>query len=127
MTMGDPQISVIVPTRDRESLVQRAIRSVLVQTFEDFELIVVDDGSTDATQTAVTAFDDSRIRYLHQPPSGAAPARNRGAAAARGEYLVFLDSDDEAKPRWLTPGAHRHRAALRGAHPDQHLISGCCA
>jgi len=98
---GELAVSVVIPTRDREALVQRAIRSVLAQTFEDFELIVVDDGSTDATPAAVTAFDDPRVRCLHQPPSGAATARNRGAAAARGEHLVFLDSDDEAKPQWL--------------------------
>lgn len=93
--------SVVIPTRNRESLVQRAIRSVLAQTFEGFELIVVDDGSTDATQSAVTAFDDPRARYLHQPPSGAAAARNRGARAARGGILTFLDSDDTVEPLWL--------------------------
>jgi glycosyltransferase involved in cell wall biosynthesis len=101
MRMTDPKVSVIIPTRDRATRVRKAIRSVLTQSFEDFELLVVDDGSTDTTRSTVTALDDPRVRYLHQPPSGAAAARNRGAAAARGEYLVFLDSDDEARRRWL--------------------------
>lgn len=71
------------------------------QTFTDFELIVVDDGSTDGTRAAVKNSEDSRVRYAHQQNEGAAAARNHGARLARGELLTFLDSDDEALPGWL--------------------------
>lgn len=91
----------MVPTRNRADLLPRSLGSVLSQTLENIELIVVDDGSTDETETVVSSLADSRIRYLKQEPIGAAAARNRGASRARGEYLTFLDSDDEAMPGWL--------------------------
>lgn len=94
-----PAVSIIIPTYNREKLVCKAIKSVLKQTFNDFELIVVDDASTDHTQTAVEQFQDSRIRYLpHQHNAGVCAARNTGLAAAQGHYIAFLDSDDE----WLS-------------------------
>lgn len=96
-----PAVSVVVPTRDRAHLLGRAVASVLAQSFEDFELIVVDDGSTDDTPGRIRGLEDPRVRYLQQDPIGAGAARNRGATAARGEYLTFLDSDDEAEPMWL--------------------------
>lgn len=99
---GDPSISVILPTYNRADLVSRAIESVLDQTFEDFELIVVDDGSTDETKQVVDRIDDPRIEYIrHEENQGGAAARNTGIEAATGEYLAFLDDDDEWLPRKL--------------------------
>ena len=100
---GDyPRVSVIVPTYNRSHLIRRAIGSVLDQTYEDFEVIVVDDGSTDNTHDVVKDLDDARIRYIrHERRRGPSAARNTGIRAARGEYTAFLDSDDEWLPRNL--------------------------
>ncbi|MCZ7535461.1 MAG: glycosyltransferase family 2 protein [Acidimicrobiia bacterium] len=101
---ASPSISVVVPTYNRAESVVRAVRSVLVQTFADLEVVVVDDGSTDATQAALAALDDPRLRYLSQANAGPSVARNTGAAAARSDAVIFLDSDDVAMPGWI--GAH---------------------
>ncbi|RYZ08854.1 MAG: glycosyltransferase [Myxococcales bacterium] len=94
--------SVVIPTHNRAKLVARAIRSVQAQTYTAWELIVVDDASTDDTAQAVEPLLSERIRYLRQPRNaGAAAARNAGARAARGRYITFLDSDDEGLPTWL--------------------------
>lgn len=99
---GSPKVSVIIPTYNRSHVLGRAVRSVLNQTYQDFELIVVDDGSSDATVEVVSGFADPRIRYLrHEENRGAAAARNSGIKAARGEYIAFLDSDDEWFPEKL--------------------------
>jgi glycosyltransferase involved in cell wall biosynthesis len=81
--------------------VLRAIRSVLGQTFEDFELIVVDDGSVDHTAEVIAAMDDRRLRYVWRENNGLSAARNAGVALSSGRYVTFLDDDDEALPRWL--------------------------
>lgn len=99
--MTTPTVSVVVPARNRARLLPRAVGSVLDQTVSDFEVLVVDDGSTDTTPDVVRDLDDPRIRYLGQDSTGAAAARNRGAREAAGRWLVFLDSDDEARPQWL--------------------------
>jgi glycosyltransferase involved in cell wall biosynthesis len=88
-----PQVSVIIPTYNRAHLVGEAIDSVLSQTYEDLELIVVDDGSQDETRQFVSSYS-SRVTYLYQKHRGVSAARNRGIEQARGEYLSFLDSDD---------------------------------
>ena len=97
-----PTVSVIIPTYNRAHLVGRAIRSVLAQTFQDFEIIVVDDASTDNTEEVIRAFGDPRIIFLHQETNrGPSAARNTGIRASRGEYIAFLDSDDGWLPRKL--------------------------
>lgn len=98
MNNNRPAVSVIVPTYNRAHLLGRAIESVLNQTYKDFELIVVDDGSTDDTEKVVGNFKDERIRYISlEKNMGAGVARNRGIEASRGKYIAFQDSDDE----WL--------------------------
>ncbi len=98
---GAPRVSVVLPTRDRADLVGRAISSVLSQTFRDFELIVVDDGSKDRTKSAGFV-SDPRMRVVRLAISkGVSRARNAGIASARGEWVAFLDDDDEWLPRML--------------------------
>jgi glycosyltransferase involved in cell wall biosynthesis len=97
----NPAFSVVIPTWNRVELVRQAIASVLRQTWADFELVVVDDGSTDGTAAALADITDRRVRLLVRRHEGVAAARNAGAAAGRGALLAFLDSDDEALPSWL--------------------------
>lgn len=94
-------ISIIVPTFNRARLLTRAIESVLNQTHNDWELIIIDDGSTDNTDQVVADFLSDRIKYFRQDNAGANRARNYGATLAKHEYLSFLDSDDELSPEWL--------------------------
>lgn len=94
-----PAVSVVMPTFNRQKSLPRAIGSVLAQTFPDFELIVVDDASTDGTLGTLAAICDPRLRALRMSRnSGAAAARNRGIANARGRWVAFLDSDDTWAP-----------------------------
>ncbi|HSV96405.1 MAG TPA: glycosyltransferase [Spirochaetota bacterium] len=95
--------SVIIPVYNRPVPLRRAIESVLAQSFRDYEIIVVDDGSTDHTGTAARSFP--AVRYFRQERRGVSAARNRGAAESRARYLAFLDSDDEWLPGKL--GAQR--------------------
>jgi hypothetical protein len=96
-----PQVSVIIPTFNRASMVGAAIQSVLEQTFVDWELIVVDDGSQDSTREVVAAYTDSRVRYVCQENHKLPGARNTGIRASTGMYLAFLDSDDLFLPEKL--------------------------
>lgn len=97
-----PLVSVIIPTYNRAHLLGRAIRSVLAQTRQDFELIVVDDASTDNTREVVGGFADPRVRYVrHDVNRGGTVAMNTGLQEARGEYVTFLDDDDEYLPQKL--------------------------
>lgn len=87
-------VSVIIPTYNRADKIKPAVESVLNQTYSDFELIIVDDGSTDNTKSVIESIDDSRIKYVHQKNAGACAARNNGIRCAKGEYIAFHDSDD---------------------------------
>ncbi len=100
---GPETVSIVVPTHNRAHLLGRAVRSVLAQTHQDWELIVVDDGSEDDTQAVLAGFRDPRIRSLRNDPAlGVSRARNAGILAARPSgYLAFLDDDDEWLPRKL--------------------------
>ena len=99
--------SIVLPTHNRASLLKRAIESVRAQSCDAWELVVVDDGSTDGTAEVVREFADSRITYLWQSNQERSAARNTGVRRARGEYVCFLDSDDYYLPA--------HLAALRDA------------
>lgn len=106
-----PTVSIVIPTRDRASSLSRAIASVRAQTVTEWELLVVDDGSTDDTpeRVASLAEEDHRLRLVRRKASGgAAAARNEGAAHARAALLAFLDDDAE----WLPPKLERQLAAL---------------
>ena len=97
-----PTVSVIIPTYNRAQLACRAIRSVLSQTYGDFEVLLVDDASTDDTEAMVKALGDARIRYLRQHENqDVSAARNRGMREANGQFIAFLDSDDEWLPTKL--------------------------
>jgi glycosyltransferase involved in cell wall biosynthesis len=97
-----PIFSVIIPTFNRAHVIQRAVNSVLAQSFIDFELIVVDDGSKDGTENIVKQYNDDRIIYVKHPKNlGQNPALNTGLGKARGIYISFLDSDDEWLPEML--------------------------
>lgn len=101
-TKNNPTVSIIIPTYNRARLIGRAIQSVLDQTYQDFELIVVDDGSTDNTGKVIKIFTDPRIKYVrHEQNKGGSVARNMGIKVARGEFIAFLDSDDEWLPKKL--------------------------
>ncbi|HEY4717757.1 MAG TPA: glycosyltransferase [Anaerolineales bacterium] len=93
--MAIPAISVIIPTRDQAQYITTALESVFAQTFTDYEVIVVDDGSTDSTQQVLAPFvREKQIQVVVQEPAGVSAARNSGVALARTPYVAFLDSDD---------------------------------
>ena len=107
-------VSVIIPTYNRAYIIEEALESVFAQTFEDFEVIVADDGSTDDTATRIAAIADPRLRYIPLPHAGApAAGRNAGIRHARGEILAFLDSDDLWKPDKLA-----REVAFLDRHPE---------
>ena len=94
--------SVIIPSYNRAHIIDRAIQGVLNQTFQDFEIIIVDDGSIDNTQEIIKNFsNDLRVKYIYQNNAGVCAARNTGAKDAIGDYLLFLDSDDAVENSWL--------------------------
>ncbi|MGN6258163.1 MAG: glycosyltransferase family 2 protein [Solirubrobacterales bacterium] len=107
--MAAPFFSVVITTYNRERIVRRAVDSCLRQTFADFEVVVVDDASTDGTVAALGAYEDPRVRtVVHERNRGINPARHTGTVAARGEWIVVLDSDWELLPEAL----ERLRAAI---------------
>ena len=108
-----PAISVVMPVYNVEAFVAQAIRSVLEQSFTDFELLIVDDGSTDSSLSIAAGFSDPRIRVLQQANRGLAGARNTGIRSARGDLIAFIDSDD----LWTGDKLARHVAHL-DANPD---------
>jgi glycosyltransferase involved in cell wall biosynthesis len=113
-----PRVSVVIPAYNRARYLPAAVASVLRQSYADFELIVVDDGSTDSTPEVVRGIDDRRLRLVTNPVSlGIAGARNRGLDCARGEYVAALDSDDIAYPQRLA-----RQVSFLDAHPDFALV-----
>jgi glycosyltransferase involved in cell wall biosynthesis len=114
---GGPMVTVVITCYNHARFLPDAIESVRSQTFRDFELIVVDDGSTD--DTAEVAARHREVRYLWQAQAGLSAARNTGLRAARGRYLTFLDADDRLLPRALQVGLE-HAAS----HPDAAFVSG---
>lgn len=103
--MNHPVVSVIIPTYNRETLIARSIQSVLNQSYQNFEVIVIDDDSTDGTKGIVESFSDKRIRYIQiENNRGAGAARNIGIQRSKGKFIAFQDSDDE----WLSEKLEKH-------------------
>jgi glycosyltransferase involved in cell wall biosynthesis len=97
-----PVFSIVMPTYNRASILRQAIQCVLDQTFTDFELIVIDDASSDETEGCVNSFSDSRVHYLrHNTNKGVSAARNTGVRRSQGGLVMFLDDDDESFPNLL--------------------------
>ena len=119
-----PVVSIILPTHNRATFLTQAFASIQAQTWADWDLIVVDDGSTDETRHLVTelaARCDRRVDYLHQANRGAAAARNAGLERAAGSYVAFFDSDDLWLPEYLERGVR----ALE-SNPDVDWVFGPC-
>ncbi len=114
-------VSIILCTYNRSSLLLRAVQSVLAQTMQEWELIVIDDGSTDTTGAIMErmAGSEKRIRYFRQRNMGLAKARNAGLRRARGSYICFVDSDDE-----LTPSHIALRVKYLKSHPEVDFLHG---
>ena len=123
-----PLVSIIMPMRDRATVVGDAIRSVMEQTYPNFELIVVDDGSRDDSVSVVRAFTDSRIRLLENKGlAGVSAARNCGLKVARGDLIAYLDSDNTWRPDYLRAmaGVFQVRPDADAAYCGQYLYRGC--
>jgi glycosyltransferase involved in cell wall biosynthesis len=119
--LSPPAVTVVIPTYNRARVLGRALDSVRAQTFQDLEIVVVDDGSADDTAAVVAGYRDARIRRLSlERRSGAARARNVGIGVARGEWVAFLDSDDE----WLPPKLEAQLA--RAANADRRVDAVYC-
>ena len=112
-------VSIIMPAYNAQRYISEAIKSVLNQTFQEWELIVIDDGSIDDTASIVQAFDDKRIVYIHQDNAGVSAARNAGLSYAQGEYITFLDADDVLPKKSLDV-----RVDYLQKHPNVDLVDG---
>lgn len=119
-TQRNPKVSLIIATYNRAALLPRAVNSVLSQTCDDYEIIIVDDCSTDDTQDVIRTFADPRVRpFRHEVNRGAAAARNTGIAQARGDYIAFLDDDDECTPNRLAD-----QVSVLNSRPDVGMVYG---
>lgn len=108
-----PTVAAIIPTYNRARCIARAVESALAQTYDDMEVIVVDDGSTDDTRDIVARFG-SAVRYIHQANAGQGPARNHGVRVTDAEWIAFLDSDDV----WLPEKTKRQLAFTQSVGAD---------
>ncbi|TWJ19371.1 glycosyltransferase family 2 protein [Geobacter argillaceus] len=115
--MKSPLVSVIIPTYNRAALLQEALQSIVGQTFADYEVLIVDDGSTDSTREVAARFPADRFIYMHQEHQGRSAARNRALAATRGRYVAFLDSDD-----LFTADKLERQVEILEAHPDYGMV-----
>ncbi|MFT7772009.1 glycosyltransferase family 2 protein [Roseateles sp.] len=117
--MDKPLWSVVIPLYNKQDFIEDTVSSVLAQTDADYEVVVVDDGSTDEGPSRVVALGDARIRLIQQPNGGVSRARNRGIREARGAWVVLLDADDLLHPEALK--AYRE---MLGQHPDAKVLGG---
>jgi glycosyltransferase involved in cell wall biosynthesis len=117
MPSSAPVVSVVIPTYNRAHCLPRAIESVLSQSYDRMEIIVVNDGSTDDTQSVLAEYGN-RLHVISQPNAGVSAARNAGVLASRGEIVTFLDSDDE----WMSSKVERQVLLLESAGPS----TPCC-
>lgn len=117
--MKQPYFSIIIPSYNRSHLLAGVLESALAQTYADYEVVLVDDGSSDNTRDVVSSFQSERIRYVFQENRERAAARNKGAGFAKGRYLTFCDSDDKLYPCYLEEAARLIRE--NGELPWMHL------
>jgi len=113
------KVSIIIPVYNGEKYISQALESVLMQTYSEFEVIIVDDGSTDATKSSVASYNDSRIAYFYKENGGLSSARNYGIQLSVGEYIAFLDADDIWQPEKL-----QKQVDFLDSHPDFGIV-GC--
>ena len=121
-----PKVSVVIPTYNRADKVRSAIDSVLAQTLSDLEVVVVDDGSSDETQSMLSEAYGDRIRYFFQTNQGVSAARNKGIAQARGEWIAFLDSDDlweKDKLEWQFKALDRFAPQCGACYTDVRIFN----
>lgn len=113
--MSTPRISVIMPVYNAQRYLREAVSSILAQTFRDFELLAIDDGSTDSSKAILDALaqSDPRVRVISRPNTGIVGALNDGLAAAQGEFIARMDADD-----WVTPDRFDKQLAFLAAHPN---------
>jgi glycosyltransferase involved in cell wall biosynthesis len=112
-------VSILIVTYNRARLIREAVQSALTQDYDDIEVIVVDDGSTDDTSSVVAELKDSRLRYLFKKNGGVSTARNRALEEARGEFILWLDSDDV-----LLPGTVSEYVRMSADNPDHDIFYG---
>lgn len=112
-------ISVIIPLYNKEQIIEKCVQSVLSQDYNDFEVVIVNDGSTDRSTEIVKGIGDTRIRFIEQENGGPSKARNTGVRNAKGDWIVFLDADDE-----FLPGALKTFGILIQDHPNVGMF-GC--
>lgn len=115
----NPLISIVVPLYNKEKYIRHTLQTVLSQSFSDYEILVVNDGSTDQSLECAKEVRDERIRYFTKENGGPASARNLGVCNAKGRWVMILDADDE-----LEPGILEHFASLIHEHPDCHFFCG---
>ncbi len=115
------KVSVIIPTYNRENFIKKALDSVLRQTFQNFEIIVLDDGSTDNTKTIVEGYSE-KVRYFYQDNRGIAGARNEAIRKSCGGFIAFLDSDDY----WMPEKLERQMELFR-KHTEYGMVASCCS
>jgi glycosyltransferase involved in cell wall biosynthesis len=121
MNVKEPKVSVIMAAYNAERYIREAIHSILSQTFGNFEFLIVNDGSTDATKEILEQYDDPRIRVMHQSNQGCASARDRAIAQASGEYIAIMDADDISLPNRL-----EKTVAYLDEHPEVVLVGSAC-
>lgn len=112
-------ISVIIPLYNKEPIIERSLRSILSQDYDDFEVIIVNDGSTDKSAEIVRSVNDPRIRLIEQENGGPSKARNTGIKLARGDWYYLIDADDE-----MLPGSLNHINEITLRYPESDMILG---
>lgn len=117
-----PKVSAIITTYNRPDFLRKAIKSVLAQTYHDFELLILDNSSAIDTEKTVKEFNDARIRYIKHQPLGIAQARNLGVREAKGKFIAFLDDDD----KWLLDKLESQLKIFEKAKDDIALVYGGC-
>jgi len=115
--MADPEISVVMSVYNEEHFIQRAVDSILNQTYRNFEFIIINDGSTDSTGEILESYNDSRIHLIHQENLGLTESLNKGIRLAKGEFIARMDGDDISRPQRLAK-----QVAFLDIHPDVGLL-----